>query len=318
MEPLLVLIGILIVAYVLLYLTGDELIKEKFADANAVKALLAKEESVSYTPNMPIQTQAKMAQEAVKAAQEQIKPSGPYTVLDTSYSQAKPYVTTEDKYGDFEQDVINEKEGGSEATRDAINAARRKLPFDWEQLPPSASRFQQQQAIFVKDVSATAAPFINIQDKETMKALPPDEAEAAAQETAILQAYQPKATADLQSVDAKSVSDLMEKLYAKKGLIPQVVQKSNNVFEIIALQEKNPKIVYEDEVQSSIQTNELNPMIAPNEMIVTPQAVSDLKVGLDPFKNADTNGKLAGRNMDTYNPNLEGVFGQKMSWQQWG
>lgn len=269
---------------------------------------------------MPVQAQARMAQEEVQKqkAAEGAAPKGAYTVLDTSLSESKPYVTTEDKWGDFEQDVIDQKEGGFDPTRDAINAARRKLPFEWDQLPPSASRFQQQQAAFVKDPASSAANFINTQDLTTMKVLPPDEAEAQAQEMAVLQAYQPKSTEDLQSVDAKSVSELMENLYSKKGLIPQVIQKSNNVFEIIAVQEKNPKITYEDEVQSSIQSNELNPMIQPNEMIVTPNAVSDLKIGLDPFKNADTNGKIAGRQLDNYNPNLEGMFGKKMVFQQWG
>jgi len=128
------------------------------------------------------------------------------TVLDTSNDQYKPYVTTQDKMGDFEADFVYQNEGGYDPTKEAINAAKRRFPFDWSQLPPSSSLFQAQQSLFVKDSTAMAAPysletFTNI---ESMKVLPPDNSADQAEIDA-LKKYQPVATADLKSTDGKSV-----------------------------------------------------------------------------------------------------------------
>lgn len=242
------------------------------------------------------------------------------TVLDTSY-QTKPYVTNEDKYGDFEQDVVFQNEGGYDPTREAINMARRRFPFDWSQLPPSSSLFQAQQALFVKDDSTSmAAPYTEetFVDIESKNVLPPDGILDQAEIDALKQ-YQPVATSDMKSVDQESVEKLIQKIYGDKGLIAKVAKKANNVYEVYETKEKNPKIVWEDEVQtqSSIQDNALNPMIEPSEMLVVPNAVSELEAGLTPTGRGDSVG-LRRQEYSDYNPNLEGIFGPKMQWQQWG
>lgn len=66
-------------------------------------------------------------------------------------------------------------------------------------------------------------------------------------------------------------------------MVARVAKKANNVFEVYEVQEKNPKIVYEDEPQqASIQNNTMSPMVEPSQMLVVPNAVSDLEVGLTP------------------------------------
>ena len=245
--------------------------------------------------------------------------SGAYTVLDTS-NETKPYVTNEDKYGDFEQDFVYRNEGGFDPTKEAINQARRKFPFDWAQLPPSSSLFQAQQALFVKgDATTTAAPFQKelFENIEASKVLPPDSSED--KEADALKAYQPVATADLKSVDEGSVNALINKIYGEKGYVAKVAKKANNVYEVYELQEKNPKIVYEDEVQtqSSEQNNALNPLVEPEKMLVVPNAVSDISVGLAPTGYGESMG-MKRQEYSGYNPNLEGIFGPKMQWQQYG
>jgi hypothetical protein len=241
------------------------------------------------------------------------------TVLDTSY-KTKPYVTTEDKWGDFEQDVIFQNEGGYDPTKEAINAARRRFPFDWSQLPPSSSLFQAQQSLFVKDSTATAAPYVQetFENIDAAKVLPPDQvAEQEAEEDA-LKAYQPIATSDLKAVDEQSVNKLIKDIYGKKGLVARVAKKANNVFEVYETMEKNPKIIYEDDVQQTgANNNALNPMVEPNETLVVPNAVSEISVGMTPYGRGES---MHARRQDysNYNPNLEGIFGPKMQWQQWG
>ena len=119
------------------------------------------------------------------------------TVLDTSNGPMKPYVTTETSMGDFEQDFIYNNEGGRDSTREAIMMAKRKFPFDWAQLPPDSSLFQTQQAMFVSEPTATAAPYTisTFVDIESKKILPPDTtAEQKEFDAALLQLKDPSSS----------------------------------------------------------------------------------------------------------------------------
>lgn len=242
------------------------------------------------------------------------------TVLDTSLDAVKPYMTTQHLQGDYEQDVVYQNEGGHDPTREAINNARRRFPFDWSQLPPSSSLFQSQQSLFVKDPISSASPFT----KETFtnidaeKVLPPDESKLTEDDD--LKMYSPENTESLRSVDQEDVQDLIDKIYGKKGLVARVAKKANNVFEIYDTREKNPKIVYEDEVpqtQASIQSNALDAMVEPSEMLVSPTAAQEVQSGLVPWGRGETTA-LKRQGYNEYNPNLEGIFGPKLQWQQWG
>ena len=237
------------------------------------------------------------------------------TVLDTSNGPMKPYVTTETSMGDFEQDFIYNNEGGRDSTREAIMMAKRKFPFDWAQLPPDSSLFQTQQAMFVSEPTATAAPYTisTFVDIESKKILPPDTT-AEQKEFDALVTYKPK---NINNVDKKDVNRLIKKLYGDKGLIASVAKKANNVYEVYEVREKNPKIVYEDELNSSIQSNELNTKVDPSEMIIIPNSVEELNSGLMKYGVGEKTG-IGRREYNDYNPNLEGIFGPKMQWQQYG
>jgi hypothetical protein len=237
------------------------------------------------------------------------------TVLDTSNAFQKPYVTTETSMGDFEQDFIYNNEGGKDSTREAILMAKRKFPFDWSQLPPDSSLFQAQQAMFVSDPTTKAAPF-NLDtfvDIESKKVLPPDNS-IEQKEFDALATYKPN---NLNTVDTKDVKRLIKKLYGDKGLVASVAKKANNVYEVYEVREKNPKIIYEDEINSSIQSNELNPKIDPSEMVIIPRAVDEVNSGLMQYGNGEKT-NIGRREYNDYNPNLEGIFGPKMQWQQYG
>jgi len=233
------------------------------------------------------------------------------TVLDTSNATMKPYVTTETSMGDFEQDFVYQNEGGKDSSREAIQMAKRKFPFDWSQLPPDSSLFQAQQSMFVKDPTTKASPF-NIDtyvDIESSKVLPPDESDD--KENTFLATYKPK---NKKVVDEKDVKKLIKNIYGEKGLIARVAKKANNVYEVYEVKEKNPKIVYEDEMHSSIQSNELNPKVDSSEMVIIPSAVNEMNDGLMKY---GVDGKAHVGAKD-YNRNLEGIFGPKMQWQQYG
>jgi hypothetical protein len=241
------------------------------------------------------------------------------TVLDTTTNTQRPYVTTETSRGDFEQDFIYQNEGGRDTEREAINLAKQKFPFDWSQLPPDSSLFQAQQAMFAKNPSTKAAPFKSATYKniESIKILPPDEESENNAEADALKQYAPKKFKSMNVSDEKDVNKLIQSIYGEKGFIAKVAKKANNVYEIYELQEKNPKIVWENEIQASIQDNELNSKVDPSEMLVIPSVVDDVQSGLVHHGSGEKT-RLQKREYNDYNPNLEGIFGPKMVWQQYG
>lgn len=242
------------------------------------------------------------------------------TVLNTGLEQDKPYMTNQDQYGDFEQDFVYQNEGGRDTTQEAMNMAKRRFPFDWSQLPPSSSLFQAQQSLFVNDAGSMAAPFKKetFTDIESIKVLPQDGSLQEKEDDA-LKAYKAVTTSDLKSVDQESVNTLIQRIYGDKGLIAKVAKKANNVFEVYEVQEKNPKIIYEDEVATSngMAPNGFDPMVEPSTMLVDASGQTPIESGLAPTGRGESMGKKR-QEYSQYNPNLEGIFGPKMQWQQWG
>ncbi len=58
-------------------------------------------------------------------------------------------------------------------------------------------------------------------------------------------------------------------------------------------------------------------MVEPSQMLVVPGAASEINVGLAPYGAGESQGAKR-QSYSNYNPNLEGIFGPKMQWQQWG
>lgn len=278
---------VIALAYVILYIQNRVYLSDGFQDKDANKAVA--------------------------------RPRNVRTVLDTS-DQTRPYVTYEDKQGDFEQDFIYQHEGGRNPSKDAINAARRAFPFDWSQLPPSSSLYQAQQAMFTKE--GAPAPFTKktYENIDAEHVLPPDVETEERKLNETLSQYHSNAQIGMKSIDDTSVEQMLHNIYGEKGLIPRIAKKANNVYEVYETIEKNPKIVWEDDVQvqASAQDNALEPLPLPTEQLLTvPAAVGDVTVGLAPR----ATGEVVRPERQTYgdrNPNLEGVFGPSMNWQQWG
>ena len=240
----------------------------------------------------------------------------------------KPYMTNESQRGDYEdptynistgnsyeQDFIFTQEGGGNPTRDAINAARRRFPYDWAQLPPSASQFQEQQMLFSKEPVSKAAPYTaeTFKDIDAVDILPPDSVAEAERQAKLLASYKPISAKDFGAPTTESVEDLVKKIYEPRGLLPIVKQQGQtNVYEIYETKEINPKIVYEDEVQRGM-ANPLEPLSPDVEKYVT--MPTDTSIGLAP---ASEKTKMGRNSYATYDPSLEAMFGPRMAWQQWG
>lgn len=247
--------------------------------------------------------------------------AGEVVAYDEATGFQKPYMTNEHLYGDyegdFEQDFIFTQEGGPNPSLDAINAARRRFPFDWANLPPSASQFQLQQMLFNKEPANHAASYTEetFKDIQAADLLPPDSVAEAERQAKLLASYKPISAKDFGAPTKQSVEDLVAKIYEPRGLIPMVAQKGDtNVYEIYETKEVNPKIVYEDE--PSQQRGVANPLepLSPNvEKYVN--MPTDTSLGLAPVSEKT---KMGRNSYATYDPQLETMFGPRMTWQQWG
>ena len=230
-----------------------------------------------------------------------------------------PYVRDTDVNGDFEQDFVYANEGGSDPSKEALNAARRKFPFDWSQLPPSSSLFQAQQALFVKDPTSTASPYVKetFDALEAEKILPVDMETQDQYEMDQLKMYKPENPGNFKT-DEESVDKMIQNIYGRKGLIARVAKKANNVYEVYETIEKEPKIVWEDDgKQASMQSNELNAYADNSQMVIRSQALTNIGDGMKPWGNGEAVG--GGRQkISDYNPNFDQVMGPRIMMQNYG
>ena len=175
----------------------------------------------------------------------------------------------------YDASNVFQNQGSKEASMKQISDAMTRYPLDWSVQGPDSQYFQDNQ---IEYESKLKIP------KEPCDEILPDIGSMDAEERKILQTYVPESSKGLLQYSVDDVKTLLEKLYLKKGLIP-VVEKSkqgSNVWEIVELKEKNPHIVWEDDVQNEIQSQIMKQRGESN--IDVPYTVSDIASGLDPFQ----------------------------------
>jgi len=187
-----------------------------------------------------------------------------------------------DKLDEYEISDVYNNRGSKEASKKQISDAMTRYPMDWPSRGPDSQTFQEGQAQFKNEMKNAPAPATNFYrevDGSDMKM--PDTYEIDDEERKILQTYQPKDSKGLLQYSVQDVKHLLHKVYDKKGLIP-VINKSEqgeNVWEITEVREKDPKIVWENDMNSTRNT-----MIDRGEEVIqVPIATSDVAAGLDPF-----------------------------------
>ena len=145
-----------------------------------------------------------------------------------------------------------------------------------------ATRHQQmyQNSIYNEGFQDTASGVNPYSEIDGSSLQPPDTSATEMEERKILQTYKPTHTESLTTYDLEDANKLIKKIYDAKGLIPTVVQKPNNVFEVVGVRKKNEKIVYEDEEAPA----KASAVASAGEATITvPPTAADVNIGLDPF-----------------------------------
>ena len=221
---------------------------------------------------------------------------------------------------EYEVATVFNNQGSKPASRQQISDAMTRYPMDWSVQGPDSQHFQENQAIFEKDQANKAsdpAPTSFYREVDGSNMTIPDTEAMNDEEKKILQTYVPETSKGLLQYSVEDVKQLVDRVYTKRGLVP-VIHKSKqgeNIWEITEVKEKDPKIVWEDEVERDVQRSTMEQR--GEEVIEVPYTVSYLSAGLDPFfqsRNRVRDGKY---DYTEWTPGLERMFAPTYPLKSW-
>ena len=287
MDLILLIVLLALIGYLVIYLGGRYYLREGF-----------EQQSKTCKGQPPVYDST--------AVLAELAPEPPYA--ETPIYKLEDYDTTE--YG-----VVFANEGSRVAGKREISDAMVRYPMDWTQRPPSDQLFQNRREGFV-DAALKDTPPVNTAEFNSIsgkKEQPPDMEAMEAEERKMIQMYQPEETKDLLHYNIKDAKRLVKRLYEKRGLIADIQPSSQgpNVFEIVEVTEKNPVIVYEEDVQAQRET------LRGENAIQVPEVVNDLAAGLDPYFEPRSRVRMGRHDYTKWTPGLERSFAPTYTAREW-
>jgi hypothetical protein len=316
------LVGVLIVAYVYLYISSRQYLKQSFADyslpaswGDVLRIFWLEQKNTNKDLSVNDASGGRILQYNER----------PRRTTNVEVNQAvAPYTTSQImNVDDYEYSMVFENESDRELSTGLRNKLMSQYPMDWSTQPPSSSQFQQGQREMFENAPADKVvepdgatnPYTAISD-ESMK--PPDTLAMEQEERKIIQTYQPKHVGDLTTYNVEDAMELIRKIYDKKGEIPQVIKKNDNVYEIIGTRKKDAKVVYEEMDGDAPATADPSSVAGENVTIV-PQAAVDKNSAIDPFyePNPNSNTRTGRWSYRQWTPGLERMFAPTESRADW-
>ncbi len=179
------------------------------------------------------------------------KPAEPDITGDLAESIEKPYQETPiNSVDDYEYNLVFKNESDKALTKAQRNMLMEQYPLDWSGRPPSSAQFQaglrESFENATPNVPDDAKPYRSITGSAMM---PPDTGATEAEERKILMTYKPTFPPDPTSYDPEDVYDVVKKVYAAKGLEPEVKRRGDsNVYDIVNTRKIGEKVPFEDEI----------------------------------------------------------------------
>lgn len=244
----------------------------------------------------------------------------PNTGLNTTiYPPEKPYLMNPiDDLDDYEYSVVFQNQGSKTETKQQINDAMTRYPMDWSSHGPGSQYFQENKTKYEEQQKQAIHMSDNIYKKiDGSDMIPMDTNAIEEEEKKILQTYKPESSKGLLQYSLDDVKHLVDKIYTKKGLIP-VIEKSNqanNVWEITEVKEKDPHIVWEDDLERETERQKMEKRR--EEVIEIPYTVTDVEAGLDPFFNARQSVRDGRYDYYKWTPGLERMFAPTHPIKNW-
>jgi hypothetical protein len=241
-------------------------------------------------------------------------------VLDTSMNNMFPYTTEPiNSLDQYELEAVFINEGDRELKQQQINQMTRRYPLDWTNYPPNSSKFQSEQAKYIEGFSSDASAQNLNEPYEAIGAgnlTPPDTIAMEKEEKRILSTYTPRKAGDITTYDADDAQALLEKIYKPKGLIPEVVRKEGNVFEVVRTRSMKDTIQYEDELPDAPASS--RPVMSAGEGVINvPPVATETAAGLDPFYEPRTSTRSSRSDYTKWTPGLERMYAPTYPTNDW-
>lgn len=179
----------------------------------------------------------------------------------------------------YDMSAVYNNRGSKPASKKQLNDAMARYPLDWAAQGPDSQMFQEGMKKYEKDMETNPSQVKPFQEESTDMLLP-DSSILEDEERKLLQTYKPVSSKGLLHYSVHDVKHLLDKVYAKRGLIPVIAKskQGENIWEIVEVKEKNPKIVWEDDVHEKMT-------MRGEDTIEVPYTASDIAAGLEPFMN---------------------------------
>jgi hypothetical protein len=210
---------------------------------------------------------------------------------------------------DYENQLVDRLSSWRKINDRTAKEITRRQPFvsDWSQLPPDSNQFQIKRQDFVNGIYNKPYP-----DNEALKMLegkdvfPPNQDQLDADENKLMASYAPQKSAGLTKYSIEDAKDFIHKYYDKQGKVPEIVEdpKFPNVYQVVGVQDKNPKITWEPEAPSSSDAVDY---LGENTINV-PQVAVDRA---DPFFFGE------GKGYKSWTPGLERMFAPTYAKSSW-
>ena len=218
---------------------------------------------------------------------------------------------------DYEYNLVFQQEGDRELSKALYNKLQSQYPLDWSTQPPSSTHFQAGLQKLKESFKSTP---VSASEEDPYKELgaealtPPDTTAAHMEERKILQLYQPAKTDSLGSYQLEDAQALIKRIYDAKGLIPEVIKKEGNIYEVVGTRRKDEKIVYEDENPPAQRA----PVQEAGEGTITvPATAVDTAAGLDPYFSPGASTHLDRWDYTKFTPGLERMFAPTYPTVEW-
>ena len=277
MIALIVLFGILVIAYFMLYFSGRKYLEQPFTDAPSSSTVPA----------------------------HRFPPAKPYNMQPI------------DRLDDYEVTAIFQNEGSKEASKKQISDAMSRYPLDWSIQGANSEGFQEGQAKYLKTEEGSKPMLLQPSDDSSQDMLLPNHSSQDEEEQKILQTYKPTCTKGLLEYCVDDVKALVDRVYGRKGLVPVVEKSKQgpNIWEVVEVKEKDPKIVWEDDDPAQERRDIM--ASRGEESITVPYPASDLAAGLDPFFGSGTPSRTGKNDYTKWTPGLERMYAPTYPVKSW-
>lgn len=233
----------------------------------------------------------------------------------------KPYTMTPiDALDEYEVSNVFQNQGSKSASKKQISEAMARYPMDWAVQGTGSQYFQDNQTEFEKKMNNSANNPVNTEmykEVDGSDMTPPDTETMEAEEKKILQTYKPECSKGLLQYSVDDVKSLVDRVFTRKGLIP-IIEKSKqggNVWEITEVKEKNPHIVWEDELEKETDRQKMEKR--GEEVIEVPYTASDVAAGLDPFFQPRNSVRYGKHDYYQWTPGLERMYAPTYPVKSW-